>query len=262
MSLQDLPMMYIWDDRMLYIGRLSKDSEFYSSSVFLFGLSLGGKITLKNDQHDSIECTSFLVPPKVSHQVLCTSHAPMVWVQIEPMHKDCLLLQQQMRKSFGRCYVDFLPAAQAETYFLDLYQNPFTSEDAHRQLCMALNLNHIGENPYTIKDVRVLKVMEHINNNLFDNVLTQELADNVGLSAGRMQKLFKQQAKMSVRQYRLWKRLKYASKISFQRESFVDAAFESGFSDAAHFSRAFRQQFGRSASSMLGKSTGTMLINS
>lgn len=261
MILQKFPAMYIWEDRMLYIGNLPNDSKCYSSSVFLFGLSLKGEITLKNNQQEVVKCTSFLIPPKIPHQMLCPPNTPMVWMQIEPIHKDCMLLQRQMRHMVGEYYIDFCNAEESKQYFIKLYQQKPNSDDAYKQQSEALNLSNMDDNPYTIRDMRIFKVMEDINNNLFDNVLTQDLANNVGLSNGRMQRLFKEQVQMSVRQYRLWKRLKYASKISFKRSSFFEVAIESGFSDASHFSRAFHQQFGKPASSMLGKANGAVLID-
>jgi AraC-like DNA-binding protein len=55
------------------------------------------------------------------------------------------------------------------------------------------------------------------------------------------------------RRFRVWLRLRRAIGEIIGGSTFTDAAYAAGFADQAHFSRAFRQAFGASASPSLRK---------
>ena len=59
---QQPPIIYIWQDRLLYLGKLPSDSRLYSSNVCLFGVSLNS--TVKIYERDSVtECSTFFILP-------------------------------------------------------------------------------------------------------------------------------------------------------------------------------------------------------
>lgn len=80
------------------------------------------------------------------------------------------------------------------------------------------------------------------------------LAAQVGLSSGRLSRLFKATTGMPIRRYVLWLRLRAAlGALQSGGRSLSEAAHEAGFSDAAHLTRTFRRMFGI-APSELGSS--------
>ncbi|WP_439541589.1 helix-turn-helix domain-containing protein [Hyphomicrobium sp.] len=78
-------------------------------------------------------------------------------------------------------------------------------------------------------------------------------ATRVGLSSSRFQHLFADEVGVPFRRFRVWQRLRRAIGEIIDGSNFTDAAHAAGFADQAHFSRAFRQAFGASASPSLRK---------
>jgi AraC family transcriptional regulator of arabinose operon len=68
-----------------------------------------------------------------------------------------------------------------------------------------------------------------------------ELALRVGLSYFRLSHLFADNMGITLRNYQQWRKLRKAISLSKHNYSLAEIAAASGFSDAAHFSRAFTQ---------------------
>jgi AraC-like DNA-binding protein len=70
------------------------------------------------------------------------------------------------------------------------------------------------------------------------------VAQQMGLSESRFLHLFKQQMHIAWRPYLLWRRLLCAVNAIQKGRSATEAAYIAGFSDSAHLSRTFRNNFG------------------
>jgi AraC-like DNA-binding protein len=76
------------------------------------------------------------------------------------------------------------------------------------------------------------------------DISVRELSARVNLSAGRLTHLFSDRIGVSIRYYRLWRRMRDALGLIAADRNFTDAAHAAGFADAAHLSRTFRRMFG------------------
>lgn len=98
-------------------------------------------------------------------------------------------------------------------------------------------------------DPRIASSLEYISN-AEDQVSLKELASRAELSPGRFRHLFREQTGIAFSGYRLWVKTRKAITFLGQRPELIDAAYEGGFSDQAHFSRIFRRSFGMAPSEL------------
>jgi AraC-like DNA-binding protein len=74
------------------------------------------------------------------------------------------------------------------------------------------------------------------------------LSQKAGLSESRFMHVFSESVGLPLRPWIRWKRLQWAAQSIVQGDSLSHAAYNAGFSDAAHMSRTFRAMFGMSPS--------------
>lgn len=107
-----------------------------------------------------------------------------------------------------------------------------------------------GDSP----DSPIKTILEYIPSVPDKKIQVSELARIAGLSESRLMHLFKEKMGISIRRYLLWKRLLDALLLIDEGESMTMAAMEAGFSDYAHFSRTFKENFGTSLKSIFRNS--------
>lgn len=93
-------------------------------------------------------------------------------------------------------------------------------------------------------DDRINVAIAFINNNLGESLTTKQIAHYTCLSESRLQHLFKSNVGIPIRKYIHWQRIVTACKNVVNGMNLITAAYESGFSDAAHLSRQFSKMFG------------------
>lgn len=86
---------------------------------------------------------------------------------------------------------------------------------------------------------------------LLGPVQLKVVAAQVGLSEGRLSRVFAAQTGMSWRRYVRWVRLQVSARAVAGGSSLTDAAHSAGFADSAHLSRTFRAMFGVTPSLLL-----------
>jgi len=84
------------------------------------------------------------------------------------------------------------------------------------------------------------------------DVDVDRLADQVGLSMSRLSDLFTAEVGVPVTSYSRWLRLSAATQELVGGSKIVEAAHRAGFSEAPHFSCAFREMFGLAPSEAVG----------
>ena len=253
------PILYTWSDRLMYIGSLPSDPQFYTNNVCLLGLCLNSTATIELES-ESIQTSSFLLLPNTLHKVSYNKNDIVVWMLIEPAQADCEQIKNNMTQRQSSCYFDIDNFSHMRDTFLHIYNERLKARDASTLLCEQLDLACRTQYVDNVSDMRISKAMGIINAELMMNIPAKELANTVGLSNGRLQQLFKQHVKMSTRQYRLWRRLKHSIELSKNTHNLSEVALLSGFSDLAHFSHAFRGVFGKTASSFIGSASGAELL--
>lgn len=97
-----------------------------------------------------------------------------------------------------------------------------------------------------VKDVRVHKAVQIMEQRIDDGLNVSAVAAEVGISSRQLDRLFKQAFNTGPAAYLLQMRTSYASWLLAHSEDKIGMiALDCGFSDAAHFSREFKKNFGR-----------------
>lgn len=93
-------------------------------------------------------------------------------------------------------------------------------------------------------DARVRRVLSILDGQECSDWQLTDLAARVALSPDRLRHLFSDQLGISIRSYKSWARVRRAIPLLTRGGSLTEVAHASGFVDAAHLSRAFREMFG------------------
>ncbi len=108
---------------------------------------------------------------------------------------------------------------------------------------------------HTPVDYRIEKILAEIKINLSHPLSIQALADNLNMSASRLQHLFKQEVGTSITKYIKNLRLDKARELlGTTYLSIKEIRVRVGLADKSHFFRDFRKEFGVSPSEYRGDS--------
>lgn len=93
--------------------------------------------------------------------------------------------------------------------------------------------------------MRLNRVLEHINENLSDNLELSVLAEVAGVNLYHFARAFKQSTGESPHQYVLRRRIEQAKELLRHPQlSVIEASARTGFVDQSHFSKVFRRIVG------------------
>jgi AraC-like DNA-binding protein len=98
--------------------------------------------------------------------------------------------------------------------------------------------------PNLSKDEGITEIQRRIAADPMTRLSEIEASRMVRLERTTMLRWFKRQTGMTFRAYKNWTALKHATRLVIGGEQIGSAALDSGFADAAHFSRQFRSTFG------------------
>ncbi|TGJ99767.1 AraC family transcriptional regulator [Leptospira semungkisensis] len=101
-------------------------------------------------------------------------------------------------------------------------------------------------------DERILKIAHKIRSELPDSIRMRDIGKDFSISEDRLIRLFKENLGIPLRRYLLWVRTLAASKFLMEGMNITEAAHSAGFSDSAHFTRTFKENFGFVPSAFFG----------
>ncbi|EQA38376.1 DNA-binding helix-turn-helix protein [Leptospira inadai serovar Lyme str. 10] len=93
-------------------------------------------------------------------------------------------------------------------------------------------------------DERVKKIANKIRTELPDSIRMKEIGKDFSISEDRLIRLFKENLGIPLRRYLLWVRVMSTVKLLKEGKNLTEAAHFAGFSDSAHFTRTFKENFG------------------
>lgn len=184
-----------------------------------------------------------IIDSKVEHQLEMVEG----WVLlIEPKSN---LGQELLTKLMGQPFKSF------NTLFFESAKKPAQTEDFTKLLtplfeALTLTQEFLIFNKSTVRDKRIQQLLTELNQCLQGDCIkptnwrAAEVASKLALSESRFLHLFSEELGISWRPYLLWRRIICAVQAMINSSSATDAAHLAGFSDSAHLSRTFRNNFG------------------
>lgn len=252
--------LFIWEDRGLFLGKLPDMSEHrLGAAALCLGLDRPFRV-LESESSDSRECRSMLVPPGCLHEVF-TAGAGMAVIFLEPESEHYALLRSAMQEDGEcQCLYDLAQQERALAIATDLLQRPCDAETAYERLDDIIDPERTMPDAHHALDARILRVIQLIKEDVSQSYSVEALAERVNLSATRLVHLFKEQTGVPIRRFRQWNRMKAVAGSVAEGGTLTDAALNAGFSDSAHFSRAFRNMFGTKPSLLFNRAAELEII--
>lgn len=237
------PLLYLSDRRTLFMGSpLATRRHALPTSRLI--LCLEGELRYRPlDEGPLISCSSLLLPVGLPVTV-DASQALVADCYLDVCGFDYAVLRQQARRCEHSIYCDLRDELPLREMLTLARQQAIAAEQLWPQLEALLNPADLVASAVHHSDPRVDLVVARIKRTARENISVDELAAAVGLSASRLLSLFKQQAGIPIRRYRLWRRLHHATCLLAEGCTLTDAAMGAGFSDSSHFSRTFLDMLG------------------
>lgn len=116
-------------------------------------------------------------------------------------------------------------------------------------ISLLLHIIHAGEKSSSERaySKRITKIIHHIDENIFDTMNLEVLADKCNLSLSRFKHLFKEETGIPPSEYIIRKKIEKAQKMIEEKKLTIkDIAYDLGFSSPAYFSTVFKQYNGYS----------------
>lgn len=248
------PLVYLSDKRTLFVGHL-KPVLVQSHAASTLIVSLDRSLSLLGDDGDVLsESRCFLMPAGI--ELRLDTHGSLVLVCfLDALGVDLTILVARMQRAVilngVPCYCDLDEVDHLTVQALQWLAQPPQVEALFCWLDEWIGRPAPGL--AVPADARVTRAVELIKRNHSHNDAIDDLAREVCLSVPRLAQLFRQITGIPIRRYRLWHRL-YVTLLGVSRGlPLNEAALQAGFSDYAHFSRAFKSVGGVNPSDVLSR---------
>ena len=232
-------LIYAWDGVIVYVTQdhLNKAHAHFPA---LLQIGLGSAFALAVEDQPASDHEVVVMAPNISHSTDSQNQA-YIAILIDPDYELYAYLHPLLN---GQAFCS-LPAARLKS-FQKQFQQLMTAQLCLEQVKQLVMDVLLALNPQLLKalpwDQRIQLACEYIKRCVPHQIPTiADVALQVGLSESRLMHLFSQQLGLSMRQYILWLRIRYAIKLWMQGKTLIEIAVESGFSDQAHFTRTLRR---------------------
>ncbi|WP_111655469.1 helix-turn-helix domain-containing protein [Isoalcanivorax indicus] len=241
MTITPALQLYLWPDRLLFIGP-GLDTHAHRHHAAQLCISLDASpVQIRADNDDLLAPgPAFFIPSDTSHQIM-QHQGLLAMFYFDPESQECEVLAQHLiGEKGGRI-------APVNTSALPLDQLRALAEGQHdvalaNDLCNALpGLSAVRADRI---DPRLQRVLDWLGDHLETPVRLAALARIAQASESWLAHAFTDTIGIPVRRYVLWRRLRRAIETALDGASLTEAAHHAGFSDAAHLSRTFRDNFG------------------
>lgn len=233
--------LYLWPDRLLFIGP-GLDTQVHRHHAAQLCISLDASPIQIRGEDEVVLAPGpgFFIPPDTPHQIM-QHHGALAMFYFDPESQECEVLAQHLIGEQGD------RIAPVNTRALPIEPLRALAKDQHNielanSMCSKLpGLSSVRAERI---DSRLQRVLDWLENNPGTAVRLTSLARVAQASESWLVHAFTTDIGIPVRRYVLWRRLRWAIEAALDGASLTEAAHYAGFSDAAHLSRTFRNNFG------------------
>jgi AraC-like DNA-binding protein len=232
-------VMCIGDGTSLYVGSFDgADWHLHATAAFIAGISGNFHLGLSDGQR--LSCRAAVIPAGVNH-ALEAGGDPVAVFYLGP-HVATVPNLARLGRTWD-VHGRILAGRDAEIASLrEVYENRRSLDFAGDTLTALVHFVR-GDAPPVI-DVRLLRVVKWLAANPDNPTGLALLAREEGLSGSHLMHLFARDIGIPFRRFRIWNRLRAATRVVLSGHSLTEAALTAGFTDSAHYARSYRQNFG------------------
>ncbi|MFO1371919.1 MAG: AraC family transcriptional regulator [Candidatus Competibacteraceae bacterium] len=250
--------LYIWQNRGFFMGHLPDISEHrLGSAALCVGIDQPFRV-LESESNGWRECRSVLIPPSCLHEIQVNG-AIMATLFVEPESTDYPAIQNAMTDGEWQCLYGLAHEAEMLTVLHEAWEHQPDAATLYNLLDRLIP-PHNPETRQQSLDGRIQRVIQLMKEDLTRSYSMNELAEYVNLSPTRLIHLFKETVGVPIRRFRQWHRMRVVVALIAKGNTLTDAALEAGFADSSHFSRAFRNMFGITPSSLFGRAADVQIV--
>ena len=243
--------LYLWPQRTLFLGYIGPLAPLnIGAHTLLVGVDQGIPVTVGDR---TIVSDRLLIPAGTSFTA-SSNGGRIGCCFLDPMGRDFRFHKSRMREEEAGLFVADIEGDLQHQILAQLHDQQAGAAQAYSKLAGVLFPAGDEVVADFRADERIAEVIYRIRSDPSDNVSNNTLADAVGLSGDRLQRLFKEVTGVPIRRYRLWHRLFVTSSMMALGSSLTDAALAAGFSDSSHLTHAFKSMLGMSPSTVLRRS--------
>lgn len=241
--------LYLWAHRLLYIGptlRTRLHRHHAAQICWGFGDRLRSRV---EPQGQWQEWNGFLVQPNRPHAFDATGAAVAI-LFMDP--EGIEYAHMRARPGMDADITPFEPSQQAAIGLATLALDGGAIEEADAICRTWLGLDRVAPR-ICDRDARLVRVLQMLHARVDQPVRLQSLANALHVSSSWLSHRFVEETGVPLRRYVMWLRLRRAVEAVLHGACWTEAAHAAGFSDSAHLSRSFRDNFGIAPSSLFGR---------
>lgn len=255
---QSPALVYVSNKRYLYLGRTQLRIRDFHSGASSLVVCLEGtmKFRMANESR-WISAKSMLISAG-SRVSIDNQGAIISSCYLDAAKPDFQTIRKQMESLHGGIYYKHENECQLIQSLLRLREDAPGLSEAQQRLESIIYPCAV-EGTCNI-DPRVRHTVERLRNTAAQNIPVSALAEEVGLSASGLIRLFSQHVGAPLRKHRLWYRLIDFVVLSLSGVPSTSAIRAAGFTDTAHLSRCYSGFFGVNFSYAFSKNTNVRYI--
>ncbi len=223
----------------VFIGSFD-NNQIHQHYAIQWSIALSEPIEIKDEVSSTSFVESVLIKSNITHQFHCSGHHLLFL--FSPISQTGHFLQQQSHSGIAEYRNGWSKKLQSlgKNYLVGKLPFPdFITQT--KEILEELSYNDSNNNP--VEDDRITKALKFIEQNTDRVIPAHELAKYCHLSESRFLHLFKEKTNITYRQAQLWIKLSQSIPKLF-KQKITETAYEFGFSDSAHYSKVFKQNFG------------------